>query len=130
MRPLSAYKFFEDDNNEEENKISIMTMHKSKGDEFDYVFIPQMNEENYPLTLSNIKLKNGGHFVQSVKNALLKTGIKMPDVLKREQLEETLRLLYVGITRARKELYITTANNYKMRKNVKISEFIKNLCVN
>ena len=31
---------------------------------------------------------------------------------KNEQIEETLRLLYVGITRAKKELYFTSAKKY------------------
>ena len=56
---LSGFKFFseEEDENAVKGKVQIMTLHKSKGDEFDYVFIPQMNEDNYPLNIENIKLK-------------------------------------------------------------------------
>ncbi len=120
QKSMSAYKFFEDEYaNLNENPINIMTMHKSKGDEFDYVFIPELNEENYSVTLNNVKLKSGSHFVQTIKNAVDKTGIKSPQELKTEQINETLRLLYVGITRAKKELYLSNAINYKKRKNTK-----------
>ncbi len=127
-RPLNIYKFFEDENKENETDyIKIMTMHKSKGDEFDYVFIPMLNETNYPLKLKNIKIKTGSHFIQTIKNLIENSEIKSIDELKREQLEENLRLIYVGITRAKKELYITSAKTYRTRKNVIISEFFENL---
>lgn len=118
QKPLSAYKFFEDENTVNfGTPISIMTMHKSKGDEFDYVFIPEFNEENYPTEQQYVKLKSGGHFVQTIKNTVENCGIKSIEEQKTEQINETLRLIYVGITRAKKELYITNATNYKRRKN-------------
>lgn len=130
QKPLSAYKFFEDEIIENENLINIMTMHKSKGDEFDYVFIPQLNENNYPLEKKNIKLKSGGHFVQTIKNSVLNCGIKNQEELKKEQIEETLRLLYVGITRAKKELILTNAKQYLKRKNTISSPFFEELLEN
>ena len=130
QKPLSAYKFFEDEIKQDENSINIMTMHKSKGDEFDYVFIPQLNENNYPLEKKNIKLKSGGHFVQTIKNTVLNCGIKTPEELKKEQIEETLRLLYVGITRAKKELILTNAKQYLKRKNTTSSPFFEELLEN
>lgn len=136
-KPLSAYKFFEDDQKSNINTINIMTMHKSKGDEFDYVFIPQLNEDNYPLEKNNVKLKSGGHFVQTIKNAVEKyeqntnqqtnSIIKTPDELKKEQIKETLRLLYVGVTRAKQGLYLTTATRYLKRKNTTENGFFKNI---
>ena len=102
-------------------------MHKSKGDEFDIVFIPQLTEENYPTQKDNIKLKSGGHFVETIKSNIQNYKIKTPDELKQEQIEETLRLLYVGITRAKKGLILTCSKNYKIRKNVKHNIFIEKL---
>ncbi len=129
QRPMSAYKFFEDiEQNEEITPINIMTMHKSKGDEFDYVFIPELNEDNYSTTSKNVKLKGGSHFVQTIKNSVENCGIKQQEELKTEQVEETLRLLYVGITRAKQELFMTNAVNYKKRKNTKPLELLKGLC--
>ena len=126
-KPLSSYKFFDEDIVENTNEISIMTMHKSKGDEFDYVFIPQMNEDNYPLNIENIKLKSGGHFVQTIKALIEGSSIKTPDILKKEQIYETLRLLYVGITRAKRNLLITSAKKNKRNKPIKTNKLIEKL---
>ena len=128
QKSLSAYRFFENELVETNDiPIEIMTMHKSKGDEFDYVFIPELNEENYPTSIKNVKLKSGAHFVQIIKNSIDNKGIKTPDELKLKQIEETLRLLYVGFTRAKKELYLTDALNYKKRKNTKPLEIIEKI---
>ena len=122
-----AYKFFEEENKSEEPTINIRTMHKSKGDEFDIVFIPQLTEENYPTNKIDIKLKSGGHFVETIKSNIQNCKIKTPDELKEELIEETLRLLYVGITRAKKGLILTYSQNYKIRKNAKHNIFMENL---
>ena len=126
-KPLSSYKFFDEDITENENQVNIMTMHKSKGDEFDYVFIPQMNEDNYPLNLENIKLKSSGHFVQTVKALIENTQIKTPDILKKEQIYETLRLLYVGITRAKRGLILTSAKKNRRNKPIKTNNLVEKL---
>ena len=128
-RPLSAYKFFEDEVFQQENSINIMTMHKSKGDEFDYVFIPQMNEEIYPLEKDNVKIKNGGHFVQTIKALIEEKQIKTPDIIKKEIIDETLRLLYVGITRAKLQLFFSSAKETKKRKPVKQCRLMEKIIV-
>lgn len=43
-----------------------MTMHKSKGDEFNLVFIPEMSEKAFPLTIGSISLKSAD-FIEQVK---------------------------------------------------------------
>ncbi len=123
-KPMSMYKFFEEE--KDNSEVEIMTAHKSKGDEFDYVFIAQMNEDNYPLEIENVKIKNSGHFTETIKALVNRTKIKTPDEIKQEQLYETLRLLYVAITRAKSELYITSAKAYKRNKKTKLSNFINN----
>jgi DNA helicase-2/ATP-dependent DNA helicase PcrA len=72
------------DNEKEEdiNKVSIMTIHASKGLEFDYVFIAGMEEELFPSRMS----------------------ITLP-----QDLEEERRLFYVAITRARKQATLSYA---------------------
>ena len=130
QKPMSAYKFFEEDTSDSEIKpVCIMTMHKAKGDEFDYVFIPELNEENYSTEIKNAKLKSGNHFVQTIRNLAENTGIKQPEELKREQIYENLRLLYVGITRAKMVLYMSNAKNYKRRKNTKPVNLIQKLAL-
>lgn len=69
-------------NNPENNKdytVDIMTIHSSKGLEYDYVFIPDVNENLLP------------H--------------------KRGVLEEERRLFYVGITRAKQGVYISSVKS-------------------
>lgn len=69
-----------DDEVEDQNTISIMTIHKAKGLEADYVFIFGMNDGVFPSWRSS------------------------SDKL---ELEEERRLAYVAITRAKKNLFIT-----------------------
>ena len=65
----------------------LMTMHAAKGLEFDYVFIVGLEEGIFPSEMSRYS---------------------------NEDLEEERRLCYVGITRARKELYLSSANSRMM----------------
>ena len=72
--------------------ISLMTVHASKGLEFDTVFLIGMNEGVFPAKRS---VDEGG-------------------------MEEERRLAYVAITRARKQLYVTYPNGFNvMTKNMK-----------
>ncbi len=108
---LSGFKFFsEEDENDRgffEGKVQIMTLHKSKGDEFDYVFLPEMTEKN--LTLDTAKCKsNISDFMEQIKSLNPNYKLKTQMELKQELVAENLRLLYVAITRAKKHLYITT----------------------
>lgn len=131
-RPLlSTYNFFNEEEkteSETEGKINIMTVHKSKGDEFDIVFIPEMTEDNYSTTLETTKIKANTHFMETIKNLDTKYTQKSPTDLKKSQIEENLRLIYVAITRAKNELYISCANNYEKRRKSKpsvlFSEFL------
>ena len=126
---LSGFKFFseEDESNKEffEGKVQVMTMHKSKGDEFDYVFIPELTQENLCFSVDEYKLKENSKFIQKVKHDK-----KTDQELKREIVEENYRLIYVGITRAKKKLYMTTALSYKYYSKIrecKPSEIIEEL---
>lgn len=124
-RPLlSNYKFFneeEENSSEIEGKINIMTVHKSKGDEFDVVFIPEITEDAYATTLETTKIKANTHFMETIKNLNQKYSRKSEIELKKTQIEENLRLLYVAITRAKKELHLSCAKSYKKRKSSKPS---------
>ncbi len=66
----------------EADAVTLMTVHNAKGLEFPIVFIAGMEEGLFPLSRSYDSL---------------------------EELEEERRLFYVGITRAKKKLYITYA---------------------
>ena len=65
---FSNIKFFaSEDNTQKQSKVQIMTLHKSKGDEFDYVFIPELTQDNLCLDVNKYKLKENSKFVQKVK---------------------------------------------------------------
>lgn len=70
------------------NKVAVITAHQSKGCEFDYVFLPALQEGVFP-TFRTIKSGD---------------------------LEEEKRVFYVSITRAKKRLFLTWSrcgmNNY------------------
>jgi len=71
-------------NNPDEDKVSLMTLHLSKGLEFKHVFIVGLEEDLFPSALSYNT---------------------------RSELEEGRRLFYVGITRAKENLYLSYANS-------------------
>tara|TARA_B100000989_G_scaffold298634_1_gene288864 strand:- start:1003 stop:3249 length:2247 start_codon:yes stop_codon:yes gene_type:complete len=73
-----------DINNEDQDKVSLMTLHLSKGLEFKHVFIVGLEEDLFPSALSYNT---------------------------RSELEEERRLFYVGITRAKENLYLSYANS-------------------
>ena len=114
---LSGFKFFgendEQDTDYLKGKIQIMTMHKSKGDEFDYVFIPEFAEKNLSLDIDAMKLKSSSMFIENIKKLNPEYKEKSELELKTEILEENLRLLYVAITRAKKKLYFSCAKKEK-----------------
>ena len=113
---LSGFKFFsEEDENDRgflEGKVQIMTLHKSKGDEFDYVFLPEMSEKNLPLEFDKIKLKSSD-FMENVKCLNPNYKQKNEFEMKQEIVAENLRLLYVAITRAKLKLYFTVSKKVK-----------------
>ena len=82
----------ENDENAEEARVSLMTLHAAKGLEFDLVFLPGWEEGLFP------------H-----QRALDEGGTK--------SLEEERRLAYVGITRARKMAVISHAANRRVYGN-------------
>ncbi len=112
---LSGFKFFSDEEDKDamKGKVQIMTLHKSKGDEFEYVFLPEMAEKNLQIDVEKQKLKSSSLFMEEVKSFNSNYKRKEELVLKEFNSEESLRLLYVAITRAQKKLYITTSSKAK-----------------
>ncbi len=98
------------DENKTNNSVQIMTIHKSKGDEFDYVFIPEMSSKLFSLDEQDVKISGENYFCECLKP---KEKRKTLDELKKEQIAETLHLIYVGITRAKKQLWLSCPKNIK-----------------
>ena len=112
---LSGFKFFseEEDKDAAKGKVQIMTLHKSKGDEFEYVFLPEMAEKNLSIDVNQAKLKASSLFMEEVKSFNPNYKRKSELELKEFNSEESLRLLYVAVTRAQNKLFITTSAKAK-----------------
>lgn len=95
--------------------VSILTIHKAKGLEFNIVFVVSAVSDIFPT-------KNRSEFME-VPLELIKeeeSEIEPRDLHKMEE----RRLFYVALTRAKKELYITTAEDYGGKRAKRISPFV------
>ncbi|HFS67398.1 MAG TPA: ATP-dependent DNA helicase [Flavobacteriia bacterium] len=75
---------FDSDKSDQEPRVSLMTIHLSKGLEFPYVYIVGMEENLFPSAMSSNT---------------------------RAELEEERRLFYVALTRAEKQAYLSYAES-------------------
>ncbi len=121
---LKGIKLFDENENNflEPEFIKIMTVHKSKGMEFDAIFVPEMHENNYSYAIlpQNIVLTSRDRTKQQLLqiNNIYKTEFKT----KLEIAEEHLRLIYVAITRAKKYLYLSTTKTKSIKSTNKESK--------
>lgn len=96
--------------------VRIMTIHNAKGLEFKYVFLVDLVHRTFP-------------------SDNRRNQIRLPEELKKDtflkekkHIEEERRLFYVAMTRAKKGLFLTSAENYKgLKRKKKISVFLKEL---
>jgi DNA helicase-2/ATP-dependent DNA helicase PcrA len=92
--------------------IKVMTIHGAKGLEFKYVFIVNMVDRRFPTDQRKDPIE--------LPDALIKDIRPTGDV----HLQEERRLCYVAMTRAKKELYFTSADDYGGQRKKKISRFL------
>ena len=92
--------------------VEVLTIHKAKGLEFRVVFMVSLINGRFPVS----------HRSQP---------IELPDVLIKEMLptgdfhtQEERRLFYVGMTRAKEELYLTSAVDYGGKRMRRVSQFV------
>ena len=102
----------------EVNQLQLMTVHKSKGLEFQHVLIPHLNndfkfqtknfyileKENHHLWETSLKFEEG-----SKKHCFI--GDLASNKIKQKEKEELDRLLYVAMTRAKKSVHLFCSNN-------------------
>lgn len=78
------------------NAVNLMTAHKSKGLEFDYVFIHKLNDNHWGNKIERRSLKLPTNLIE----------VSEPILFKQNANEEERRLFYVAMTRAKKKLFI------------------------
>jgi len=97
------------------DSINIVTVHSAKGLEYKYVFVVNCVEERFPTRRKS-------------------SGIEIPSELMKEELpegdfhyQEERRLFYVACTRAKQQLFLTSAEDYGGVRKKKLSRFLVEL---
>jgi len=97
---------------EEGERIRVMTIHQSKGLEFEVVFVPSLVEGRLPQSARSPRFE--------LPPAVLEPLVRG----KEDVMAEERRLLYVAMTRARKRLYLTHATHYDGGRRWRESRFL------
>ena len=99
----------------ESDAVSILTVHSSKGLEFDFVFLPSLVAQRFP--------SSGKKDPIEIPNELIKEELPTEELTAHEE----RRLFYVACTRARKRLMISYSDAYEGAKKWKISPFLNEI---
>lgn len=109
---VSAEEGGEDLDTVSRDRVNVLTIHKAKGLEFPVVFLIGLVQGRFPTRLR-------------------KDPIELPDALIQDllpsgdyHLQEERRLFYVGMTRAKDELYLTASYRYGGRSVRRLSPFV------
>ncbi|MCX7923603.1 MAG: ATP-dependent helicase [Clostridia bacterium] len=109
--------------------VTVSTYHKSKGLEWDTVFLTGLNYADFPVELSDkfigeywflkSEYRNPKAIAKSELDMITGGGMGMDSILesKLETISEKARLLYVGITRAKEYLFLSGFHANPGRKN-------------
>ena len=92
--------------------IKVMTIHGAKGLEFKYVFLVNMVDKRFPTIERKDPIELPDDLIKDIK--------PKGDV----HLQEERRLCYVAMTRAKKGLYFTSADDYGGQRKKKLSRFL------
>jgi len=92
--------------------VRILTVHKAKGLEFPVVVLVALVQDKFPL--------RGRRDALELPVELIKETVPSGDFHRQEE----RRLFYVGMTRAKRELYLTSARDYGGTRERKVSQFV------
>ncbi len=96
------------------NAVNILTLHSAKGLEFPVVFLVNLIEGRFPTRERKEQIP--------IPDSLIKETLPVGDY----HIEEERRLFYVGMTRAKEQLYFSAANFYgEGKRERKISPFVQ-----
>ncbi|MEI6831409.1 MAG: UvrD-helicase domain-containing protein [Candidatus Omnitrophota bacterium] len=96
----------------DQDAVNILTIHKAKGLEFEVVFLVSLVQGKFPLPKRSQQI--------SLPDCLIKEILPSGDF----HTQEERRLFYVGMTRAKVELYLTSAQDYGGKRMRKVSQFV------
>lgn len=96
----------------EEDAVNVLTVHKAKGLEFEAVFMVGLIADRFPGRARREKIL--------LPDAILKNDLPS----KENSIQEERRLFYVGMTRAKKLLYLTWARDYGLKRLKNVSPFV------
>jgi DNA helicase-2/ATP-dependent DNA helicase PcrA len=97
----------------EADAVQVLTIHKAKGLEFPVVFMVGLVSDRFPSRSRGDPLP--------LPDALMKDLLPSGDF----HVQEERRLFYVGMTRARRDLYLTSARDYGGARPRKVSRFVQ-----
>jgi DNA helicase-2/ATP-dependent DNA helicase PcrA len=92
--------------------VNVLTIHKAKGLEFRAVFMVSLVQGRFPWPRRTQAIE--------LPDALIKEVLPTGDY----HLQEERRLFYVGMTRAKDELYLTSAEDYGGKRLRRVSQFV------
>lgn len=105
-----------------DKRLTIMTVHKSKGLEFDYVFLPNTTKKFNHYLKTDILIHEGMVGYRTYDNKGRSFTNSHYSTLKKDDYEENIgeetRLLYVAMTRAKKKVFYDApeySNNHEIR---------------
>lgn len=98
---------------EDTDTVALSTVHSAKGLEFEAVFMVNLVASRFPS-------RDKGDVIE-IPEQLIKEVLPEGD----PHLQEERRLFYVGMTRAKKYLYLTYAKNYSGKRDNKMSGYIQ-----
>jgi len=96
----------------ETDAVNVLTIHKAKGLEFPVVIMVSLIDQRFPSIFRQEAIP--------LPEELIKDILPSGDFHRQEE----RRLFYVGMTRAQKELYFTSAEDYGGKKLRKVSPFV------
>lgn len=96
----------------DQDAVNVLTVHRAKGLEFRIVFLTSLVSGRFPWPRRSDQIE--------LPEELVKESLPSGDY----HLQEERRLFYVGMTRAKEELYLTAARDYGGARPRKVSQFV------